>query len=96
MRDSKVENDEHELDMAIEDEGESTTPKRTPKKPTSESKSEGLLKGNLLSSQISRYVSKLKTERIANNRRLIITKIILENFKSYNGIKVIGPFHKVI
>ena len=28
-------------------------------------------------------------------RRLMITKLVLENFKSYGGIKEIGPFHKV-
>ncbi len=33
---------------------------------------------------------------ISNARRLIITKMVLENFKSYAGINEIGPFHKVI
>lgn len=28
-------------------------------------------------------------------RRLIIKKMVLENFKSYAGIVEIGPFHKV-
>lgn len=27
-------------------------------------------------------------------QRLIITKMVLENFKSYGGIQEIGPFHK--
>ena len=27
--------------------------------------------------------------------RLMITKIVCENFKSYAGIKELGPFHKV-
>ena len=27
--------------------------------------------------------------------RPIITKMVLENFKSYAGVKEIGPFHKV-
>lgn len=27
--------------------------------------------------------------------RLMITKIVCENFKSYAGTKVLGPFHKV-
>lgn len=27
--------------------------------------------------------------------RLIITKIVVNNFKSYYGEKVLGPFHKV-
>lgn len=27
--------------------------------------------------------------------RLMITKIVCENFKSYAGVKVLGPFHKV-
>lgn len=27
--------------------------------------------------------------------RLMITKIVNENFKSYRGTQVIGPFHKV-
>lgn len=32
----------------------------------------------------------------ANGRpRLMITKIVCENFKSYAGTKVLGPFHKV-
>ncbi len=28
------------------------------------------------------------------NARLMITKMVLENFKSYAGVKEIGPFHK--
>ena len=27
--------------------------------------------------------------------RLMITKIVCENFKSYAGVKMLGPFHKV-
>lgn len=27
--------------------------------------------------------------------RLMINKIVCENFKSYAGVKVLGPFHKV-
>lgn len=30
----------------------------------------------------------------SNNRRLIITHMELENFKSYAGVQEIGPFHK--
>ncbi len=29
-----------------------------------------------------------------NQQRLIITKMVLENFKSYAGVQEIGPFHK--
>ena len=29
-----------------------------------------------------------------SNRRLIITHMELENFKSYAGVQEIGPFHK--
>ena len=43
----------------------------------------------------SKYMQKIKAERIVDNRRLIIHKITLENFKSYNGTREIGPFHKV-
>lgn len=43
----------------------------------------------------SKYMQKIRTTRIMNNKRLIIHKIILENFKSYQGIREIGPFHKV-
>lgn len=28
-------------------------------------------------------------------KRLIITEMVLENFKSYAGVQRIGPFHKV-
>ncbi len=28
--------------------------------------------------------------------RLLITKMVLENFKSYAGVQEIGPFHKVL
>lgn len=28
-------------------------------------------------------------------KRLMITKLVMENFKSYGGRKEIGPFHKV-
>ena len=31
----------------------------------------------------------------ANTARLMITKIVNENFKSYAGIQELGPFHKV-
>ena len=44
----------------------------------------------------NKYFNQFRMQRIANNRRLIITKIILENFKSYHGRREIGPFHKVI
>jgi len=27
--------------------------------------------------------------------RLVIEKIVMENFKSYAGVREIGPFHKV-
>ena len=30
-----------------------------------------------------------------NQPRLIITKIVMNNFKSYAGVVEIGPFHKV-
>lgn len=29
------------------------------------------------------------------NRRMIISKIVIENFKSYAGVVEIGPLHKV-
>ncbi|SBS86453.1 chromosome condensation protein, putative [Plasmodium malariae] len=29
-----------------------------------------------------------------NRKRIIIEKLVLENFKSYSGVKVIGPFYK--
>jgi hypothetical protein len=28
-------------------------------------------------------------------KRLIITEMVLENFKSYAGVQRVGPFHKV-
>ena len=31
----------------------------------------------------------------ADTARLMITKIVNENFKSYAGIQELGPFHKV-
>jgi len=31
---------------------------------------------------------------MANNHRLMITKMVLENFKSYAGVQEVGPFHK--
>jgi structural maintenance of chromosome 4 len=33
-------------------------------------------------------------ENLGRNRRLMIEKIVLENFKSYYGRKEIGPLHK--
>ena len=41
---------------------------------------------------------KMDTEPTAaetNPARLMITKIVNENFKSYAGIQELGPFHKV-
>ena len=32
---------------------------------------------------------------VAGTRRLIITDMVLENFKSYAGEQHVGPFHKV-
>jgi len=34
------------------------------------------------------------TTQDSNPPRLMITKMVLENFKSYAGVKTIGPFHK--
>ncbi len=34
------------------------------------------------------------TSDLLTSKRLLITKILLENFKSYGGTKEIGPFHK--
>jgi len=31
----------------------------------------------------------------AHEPRLMISKIVCENFKSYAGVKELGPFHKV-
>jgi len=42
----------------------------------------------------SKYLQRIKTQRIVDNKRLIIHKITLENFKSYAGVREIGPFHK--
>jgi hypothetical protein len=32
---------------------------------------------------------------IRTDRRLMITRITMENFKSYFGLQEVGPFHKV-
>lgn len=32
---------------------------------------------------------------VRNSKRLIVDHIVLENFKSYAGRQVIGPFHQV-
>ena len=32
---------------------------------------------------------------VQNSKRLIVDHIVLENFKSYAGKQVIGPFHQV-
>ena len=32
---------------------------------------------------------------VGSAKRLIITEIVLENFKSYAGVQRVGPFHKV-
>lgn len=37
--------------------------------------------------------TELQTE--TNTARLMITKIVNENFKSYAGVQELGPFHKV-
>ena len=34
-------------------------------------------------------------EESSDIHRLMITKIVCENFKSYAGVKELGPFHKV-
>ncbi|GAW81464.1 chromosome condensation protein [Plasmodium gonderi] len=36
----------------------------------------------------------VSVEKKQKNTRIIIDKLILENFKSYSGVKVIGPFYK--
>lgn len=33
---------------------------------------------------------------VKNSKRLIVDHIVLENFKSYAGRQMIGPFHQVI
>ena len=35
-------------------------------------------------------------EKGDSTSRLIIEKIVCENFKSYAGVRELGPFHKVI
>ena len=37
-----------------------------------------------------------RTVVLDSDRRLMITKIVNENFKSYAGKQELGPFHKVI
>ena len=37
----------------------------------------------------------MNTEPTTDTARLMITKIVNENFKSYAGIQELGPFHKV-
>ena len=37
-----------------------------------------------------------QTSQAAPLTRLIVTQIVVENFKSYAGRHTIGPFHKVI
>jgi hypothetical protein len=33
-------------------------------------------------------------EKLNEKPRLIINKIVMENFKSYYGVKEVGPFHE--
>ena len=40
-------------------------------------------------------VEEMPVVEATNKPRPIITKMVLENFKSYAGVKEIGPFHKV-
>ena len=40
-------------------------------------------------------VEEIPMAEAPNKPRPIITKMVLENFKSYAGVKEIGPFHKV-
>lgn len=40
-------------------------------------------------------LDKKNSETEPNKPRLIITQMVLENFKSYAGRQVIGPFHRV-
>jgi structural maintenance of chromosome 4 len=42
-----------------------------------------------------RSASSESTTKEETYRRLIITKLVNDNFKSYAGIQEIGPFHKV-
>jgi len=37
---------------------------------------------------------KIKMDASMNGRRLMITHMELENFKSYFGVQTIGPYHK--
>ena len=39
-------------------------------------------------------VKQSKGQEVTENR-LMISKIVCENFKSYAGVKELGPFHKV-
>ena len=40
------------------------------------------------------YVMEKSSSMSEKNRRLMISMIVLENFKSYHGRKQIGPLHK--
>ena len=37
----------------------------------------------------------LALQLVAEPRRLVISEMVLENFKSYAGVQRVGPFHKV-
>lgn len=43
----------------------------------------------------SQSISESTGER-STEPRLMISKIVCENFKSYAGVKELGPFHKVL
>ena len=43
----------------------------------------------------ARPVKQREAVAIRTDRRLMITHIRMENFKSYFGVQEIGPFHKV-
>eukprot|EP00347_Sterkiella_histriomuscorum_P021716 403333013 len=47
---------------------------------------------NKMQQQIAQQMPKIKTQNL--NRRLMIERVVLENFKSYYGRREIGPLHK--
>ncbi len=65
----------------------------------SKTSSQNSKNGSLISKRNS--IKKLITPKLVRSKsphrfqRLLIEKIELENFKSYGGLKVIGPLHKV-
>lgn len=63
--------------------------------PIATPQSEDVVMSDVLDQNESQIVEEHQADNNEPKPRLVINQIVMDNFKSYAGRQVIGPFHKV-